>query len=116
MRKKKWYLLCTLLLSVGSMFYFIDATYADELASIETNQNVGFYGEVDYDGDPRPEPPSEEQHPSEKPDSGTKPSGRLPQLNQVLKNYWWMGGLLLILTIRKWLKNRRNQIIIQVSN
>lgn len=97
-----------LLLNIG---YQPDYFFAAEVSSIETNKNVGFYGEIDYEGDPKPQPPSEEKpQPSDK-DNHPKLEGQLPRLNQLIKNYGLLGLITFLFAIRRWKKNRNKKNI-----
>lgn len=114
MKKKPWYLLWTILLFLG-MFYQPVQIFAAEGSSVETNKNVGFYGEIDYEGDPKPQPPSEEQaQPSDR-DEYVQVNGQLPKLNQVIPSYGFLGLLILLWVIRTWLKRRDKKINEQVA-
>jgi len=113
-KKKPWYLLWTILLFLGMLHQPVQF-FAAEGSSVETNKNVGFYGEIDYEGDPKPQPPSEEQtQPSDK-DEQLKVKGQLPKLNQMLQQFGLLGLLILLLVIRTWLKRRDKKINRQVA-
>lgn len=87
-----------------SMVYQPKYFFAAEMPSLETNKNVGFYGDIDYEGDPNPQPPSEDKpQPSDK-DDHPKFEGQLPKLNQLKTNYGLLGVLLFLFAIRRWKK------------
>ncbi|AZP92152.1 hypothetical protein ACPCF3_13350 [Enterococcus mundtii] len=114
MKKKSRYLLWTILLFFG-MFHQSVPLFAAEGQAIESNKNVGFYGEIDYEGDPKPQPPSEEQaQPSDR-DEYVQVNGQLPKLNQVIPSYGLLGLLILLWVIRTWLIRRDKRISRQVA-
>lgn len=112
-----------LLLCFGVIFC-ATPVFAEEELVIETNGIVSFYGEVDYEGDPKPEPPTiqvvmpkDEQKPQQ-PDGGpsTKPGGKLPQLNQISNVLWLVGIIFILFVTRKVLRNKKNNVQLQLSN
>lgn len=112
-----------LLLCFGVIFCATPVS-AEEQSAVETNGIVSFYGEVDYEGDPKPEPPApevttpEDAQQQKQPDGGqiTKPGGKLPQLNQVSTLLWLVGIIFILFVTRKILKNKKNNVQLQLSN
>ena len=73
---------------------------AEEIQHVETNGTIGFTGVYEPMGKPDPTPPITEV---------TKPSGRLPQTDEIGHSlYIWLGIFFISLSYQMW-KNKQKQ-------